>query len=493
MLKMGGAVAAVESAYMKQQLVAANTRRLRAIESGERTVVGVNAYTETEPSPLTAGQSILVVDESAEREQIEALRAFRVAAQRRGGGERAASARRCDRVRPQRDARLDPRRARGRHHGRVGRRAAQALRRVPRADRRRRGASRPPRATTPRRCASACARSGSELGRPLKLLVGKPGLDGHSNGAEQIAVKARDVGIEVVYEGIRLTPEEIASSARDEGVHVIGLSILSGSHGVLVVDVLERLRAAGCGDAAGRGRRDHPRGGRARAARRGRRARVHAQGLRPHADHGRDRRRRRGVARCRLTCVERLQQRDRAAVAARAQPRRRPAPGPARRGARAARRARARRAVPGQRADRRDRRAGRGQVDAARRARARAAPRRARRVAVVAVDPSSQRTGGALLGDRIRMRSSGGDAGVFIRSMAARDRLGGIAEQTWAAVAILAAAFDRVFVETVGVGQSEAAVADLVDTLVFVANPGQRRHAPVHEGRACSSSSTCSS
>lgn len=93
-------------------------------------------------------------------------------------------------------------------------------------------------------------------------------------------------------------------------------------------------------------------------------------------------------------------------------------------------------------------------------------------VAVVAVDPSSQRTGGALLGDRIRMRSSGGDAGVFIRSMAARDRLGGIAEQTWAAVAILAAAFDRVFVETVGVGQSESAVADLVDTLMFVANPG---------------------
>src|SRR5206468_6093407 len=89
---------------------------------------------------------------------------------------------------------------------------------------------------------------GQDLGRPLKLLVGKPGLDGHSNGAEQIAVKARDVGIEVVYEGIRLTPEEIASSARDEGVHVIGLSILSGSHGVLVIDVLERLRAAGCGD-----------------------------------------------------------------------------------------------------------------------------------------------------------------------------------------------------------------------------------------------------
>jgi (2R)-ethylmalonyl-CoA mutase len=92
-------------------------------------------------------------------------------------------------------------------------------------------------------------RSVSEsLGRPLKILVGKPGLDGHSNGAEQIAVKARDVGMEVVYEGIRLTPQEIAQSARDEGVHVIGLSILSGSHGVLVIDTLEQLRAQGLGD-----------------------------------------------------------------------------------------------------------------------------------------------------------------------------------------------------------------------------------------------------
>ena len=86
------------------------------------------------------------------------------------------------------------------------------------------------------------------LGRRLKILVGKPGLDGHSNGAEQIAVKARDVGMEVVYDGIRLTPQEIVQSARDEGVHVIGLSILSGSHGVLVVDVVDALRAAGLGD-----------------------------------------------------------------------------------------------------------------------------------------------------------------------------------------------------------------------------------------------------
>ena len=86
------------------------------------------------------------------------------------------------------------------------------------------------------------------LGRPLKILVGKPGLDGHSNGAEQIAVKARDVGMEVVYEGIRLTPGEIVQSARDEGVHVIGLSILSGSHGVLVLDVLDGLRKQGLED-----------------------------------------------------------------------------------------------------------------------------------------------------------------------------------------------------------------------------------------------------
>jgi (2R)-ethylmalonyl-CoA mutase len=85
------------------------------------------------------------------------------------------------------------------------------------------------------------------LGRRLKILVGKPGLDGHSNGAEQIAVKARDVGMEVVYDGIRLTPQEIVQSARDEGVHVIGLSILSGSHSVLVVDVVEQLRKAGIG------------------------------------------------------------------------------------------------------------------------------------------------------------------------------------------------------------------------------------------------------
>src|SRR5688572_8923024 len=224
-MKMGGAVAAIESAYMKQQLVAANTRRLRSIESGERVVVGVNAYTETEPSPLTTGQSILVVDESAEREQIESLRAFR---NRRSAGEVSAALRELD------DALASGRNVmpvsiRAAHAGVTTGEWADALRQ-------RFGEYRAPTGVVAGESATASEETaavrkrvhalGRELGRPLKLLVGKPGLDGHSNGAEQIAVKARDVGIEVVYEGIRLTPEEIASSARDEGVHVIGLSIL---------------------------------------------------------------------------------------------------------------------------------------------------------------------------------------------------------------------------------------------------------------------------
>ena len=113
-------------------------------------------------------------------------------------------------------------------------------------------------------CANASAGSPVKLGRPLKMLVGKPGLDGHSNGAEQIAVKARDVGIEVVYDGIRLTPEEIVQSARDEGVHVVGLSILSGSHGRARGRRGEGARAGRPRRRARRRRRHHPRRGRAR-------------------------------------------------------------------------------------------------------------------------------------------------------------------------------------------------------------------------------------
>jgi (2R)-ethylmalonyl-CoA mutase len=244
-LEMGGAVACVENAYLKQQLVASHTRRRRAIESGDLTWVGVNAYTEAEPSPLTAGeQPILVVDESAERAQLEALRAFRrrrnaveVQAALRNlddvmanGGNAMPPSIRCARVGVTTGEWADTLRSRwGEYRAPTGVAAQEAQgvgEDVQRVRQRVRDLS-------------------ERLGRPLKLLVGKPGLDGHSSGAEQIAVKARDAGMEVVYEGIRLTPDEIAQSAHDEGVHVIGLSILSGSHGVLVIDVLERLREKG--------------------------------------------------------------------------------------------------------------------------------------------------------------------------------------------------------------------------------------------------------
>jgi (2R)-ethylmalonyl-CoA mutase len=249
-LGMGGAVAAVENAYMKQRLVESHTARVRAIESGELQVVGLNCFTETAPSPLTTGHlSILKVDASAEHEQIERLEAFR--AKRNGAEVKAA-------LQGLRDAlaqgqNVMPPSIRAAHAGVTTGEWADALRqlfgeyRAPTgvAGRRSTGAAGSTEATE--RARAHVHAVSAELGRPLKILVGKPGLDGHSNGAEQIAVKARDVGMEVVYEGIRLTPAEIVQSARDEGVHVIGLSILSGSHGVLVLDVLERLQKAGLG------------------------------------------------------------------------------------------------------------------------------------------------------------------------------------------------------------------------------------------------------
>ncbi|NQZ95430.1 MAG: protein meaA [Myxococcales bacterium] len=245
-LEMGGAVMAVENAYMKQRMVEAQTQRTADIESGNRVVVGVNDFTETEPSPLTAqgDRAILKVDESAEREQIERLVAFR---NRRNAGE-VSSALRGLRDEIANGSNVMPSSIRAAHAGVTTGEWTDTLRQLF-------GEYRAPTGVAPRR-EVATAPDGSDvlervqairqqLGRPLKLLVGKPGLDGHSNGAEQIAVKARDVGMEVVYEGIRLTPEEIVRSALDEGVHAIGLSILSGSHEVLVLDVLDRLKKAG--------------------------------------------------------------------------------------------------------------------------------------------------------------------------------------------------------------------------------------------------------
>jgi (2R)-ethylmalonyl-CoA mutase len=242
---MGGAVAAVENAYMKQRLVESQTSRAHAIEDGSQIVVGVNRFTETEPSPLVGdSQSILVVDESAEREQIERLRAFRG---RRNDAEVTAALRNLADVLAD-GGNVMPASIRAAEAGVTTGEWADALRSLFGEFRAPTGVTARPfegAGETTRQVRERVHSLSEQLGRPLKMLVGKPGLDGHSNGAEQIAVRARDVGMEVVYEGIRLTPEEIVQSARDEGVHVIGLSILSGSHGVLVRDVLERLRESG--------------------------------------------------------------------------------------------------------------------------------------------------------------------------------------------------------------------------------------------------------
>ncbi len=247
-LEMGGAVAAVENAYMKQRLVESHTARLHGIESGETTVVGVNDFIEGAESPLTAGdEAIMKVDEAAERAQIERLEAFR---RKRNAKEvETALANLRDAVKG--SANVMPASIACAHAGVTTGEWSDTLRAVF-------GEYRAPTGVVVREPESASEATekvrqrvhalSEKLGRPLKILVGKPGLDGHSNGAEQIAVRARDVGMEVVYEGIRLTPEEIVQSARDEGVHVIGLSILSGSHGVLVVDVLGGLREAGLAD-----------------------------------------------------------------------------------------------------------------------------------------------------------------------------------------------------------------------------------------------------
>jgi len=247
-LAMGGAVAAVENAYMKRQLVESHTRRVRAIEAGELKVIGVNCYTESEASPLTSGeQSILKVDESAEREQIERLRAFR--GQRNAADVDAALKNLSEAV--TNGDNIMPASIRAAQAGVTTGEWSETLRkcfgeyRAPTGVVARAGENAAPDLAGVRQRVEALSKT---LGRRLKILVGKPGLDGHSNGAEQIAVKARDAGMEVVYDGIRLTPEEIVQSARDEGVHVIGLSILSGSHGVLVRDVLTGLQREGLSD-----------------------------------------------------------------------------------------------------------------------------------------------------------------------------------------------------------------------------------------------------
>jgi (2R)-ethylmalonyl-CoA mutase len=242
--EMGGAVAAVDTGYMKQQLVESNTARLEAIERGEQIVVGVNKYLESEPSPLSgAADAILTVSEDAERGQIERLKAWRASRDNAavadalkelklaaaGGGNIMPASITCAKAGVTtgewgwtlREAFGEYRAPTG--VGRAMRNDVTGLDDI-RAD---------------------VDRISRKLGRRLTFLVGKPGLDGHSNGAEQIAVRARDAGMLVVYEGIRLTPEEIVDAARKQKAHVVGLSVLSGSHLPLVEDVVGRMKQAG--------------------------------------------------------------------------------------------------------------------------------------------------------------------------------------------------------------------------------------------------------
>ncbi len=248
----GGMIAAIESGYVKRELVRSHMNRLRAIESGDLKIIGVNCFKETAESPLTQGVDggIMKVDPAAEQEQIERLRAHR--AQRNNAEVQTAldaltaAAKSGENIMP---SSIQCALA-GVTTGEWG----DTLRTVF-------GEFRPPTgidismtdATQGNkemvtRIRDQVRSTGAAIGRPLKLLVGKPGLDGHSNGAEQIAVKARDVGFEVVYDGIRLTPQQLAQAAQEEGVHMVGLSILSGSHMELVASVMEELRARGLGD-----------------------------------------------------------------------------------------------------------------------------------------------------------------------------------------------------------------------------------------------------
>ena len=247
-LDMGGAVVAIESGYMKSQLVSSHALRRARVESGEDTIVGVNAYTTTEPSPLGGDDSIHVVDSAVEAEAQARLEQWRTgrdaAAVATALAALAATAATTDNLM---EASLACARA-----GVTTGEWSQVLRDVFGEFRAPTGVSGvvgvAPATDELTAVRNAVASTGDELGVRLRMLVGKPGLDGHSNGAEQIAVRARDAGFEVVYQGIRLTPEQIVSAAVAEDVDVVGLSILSGSHLELVPMVLDGLRAAGMGE-----------------------------------------------------------------------------------------------------------------------------------------------------------------------------------------------------------------------------------------------------
>jgi (2R)-ethylmalonyl-CoA mutase len=243
--EMGGAVAAID--YMKAELVAANTARFGRIEAGETVVVGVNRFKEGEASPLVGSDGgIMVVDPGVEADQIGRLQAWRDARDS-AAVEAALSRLKADAAA---GANIMPASIAAAKAGVTTGEWGTAMREVFGEYRAPTGVGKAAAAPVGRLAdvRSRVEAVSDQLGRRLKFLVGKPGLDGHSNGAEQIAVRARDCGMEVVYEGIRLTPAQIVNAALEESVHVVGLSILSGSHLPLVRDVMERLRAAGLDD-----------------------------------------------------------------------------------------------------------------------------------------------------------------------------------------------------------------------------------------------------
>ncbi|MGW0516293.1 protein meaA [Crossiella sp. NPDC003009] len=247
---MGGAVTAVESGYMKSALVSSLVERRRRVESGEDVVVGVNKFTTTEPSPLQAegAKAIESIDPAVERHAAEAVAAWRA------DRDQSTVDRVLDELRDaaKTEANLVEATLACVKAGVTTGEWAGALREVFGEYRAPTGVAAAS-AAGPAGEALAVVRervraAGEEIGSRLRILVGKPGLDGHSNGAEQVAVRARDVGFEVVYQGIRLTPAQIVAAAVQEGVHVVGLSVLSGSHLEVVPAVVEGLRAAGAED-----------------------------------------------------------------------------------------------------------------------------------------------------------------------------------------------------------------------------------------------------
>jgi ethylmalonyl-CoA mutase len=245
--ELGGAVEAVD--YMKAALVESHRKRWQRIESGDLVVVGMNRFTSTEPSPLTAGSDggILVVDPEVEAEQRAAVERWRSdrdqAAVDEALGQLAAIAR-------DDEENIMPATIAAARAGATTGEWAQTLREAFGEYRAPTGVGEAVAAPTQELSGlrDEVERLSEALGRRLKFMVGKPGLDGHSNGAEQIAVRARDAGMDVVYEGIRLTPTQIANSAAQEGVHIVGLSILSGSHRELIPAVMDAMREAGVED-----------------------------------------------------------------------------------------------------------------------------------------------------------------------------------------------------------------------------------------------------